>query len=70
MSNIHVEIVSRQLDKLSLAFWGEVYAKVKSISHRVQMVFDCLRLDECAKGVDVDGETTTRAPQCKRLSRN
>lgn len=51
-------------------FWGKVYAKVKSISHRVQVVFEGLRLDEHAKGVDVDGEVRTGAPQCQRLGRN
>lgn len=33
-------------------------------------MFDSPRLDEHAEGVDVDGESRIREPQCKRLGRN
>lgn len=57
------------IGRIRLVFWGEAYGKVKSLSHRVQVVFDSQRLDERAKGVDVDGEARTGVPQHKRLGR-
>lgn len=42
--------------QISLEFRAEVYTEVKSVFHRVQMVFGSPRLDEHAEGVDVDGE--------------
>lgn len=46
---------------MGLGLCGEVYAQVKSELLRAQMV-DSPGLEECAKGVDVDGKVRTREP--------